>query len=89
MSCFIRRNWSEAYDQIDHRNFNEKFFIQTGAFSYYEIFNARGVLSNEQLPDGYYGNQVLRPRKKLFVSCNGLKKYRVGRSVKKIALFFW
>ena len=34
---------------------------------------------------------MLGLKKKLFVSCNDLKKNRVGRSVKNIffALFFW
>ena len=35
---------------------------------------------------------IIRPKKRFFfVSCNGLKKNRVGRSVKKdfFALFFW
>ena len=32
----------------------------------------------------------LAKKKILFVSCNGMKKYRVGRSVKKkFSLFFW
>ena len=33
---------------------------------------------------------MYRPKKKLFVSCNGPEKNRVGRLVKKkIAYFFW
>ena len=32
---------------------------------------------------------TFRPKKKLFVSCNGPKKNRVGRSVKKIILHYF
>ena len=32
---------------------------------------------------------MIRPKKKLFVSCNGLEKNRVGRSVKKYFLHYF